>query len=222
MKKTLPKILLTLGIAGILLLTVTGCGQKQSAQGLLSDSEIKTLESLYGHNQQAVLEGLGLSENDVQEREKALGCWNIKTPREIMETPFEQVLMYDTTFDENVLYGESFIFSGSEDTKQDEMIQLAVDLVEEAQELYGEPSTYPGMNNRLTVDGVTDALKNGEMISAFEEWNASEYTLLAVSIQRELTAQKETTASWYIEVEYRLNLSDREEWNAIVEEAADA
>ncbi|HIT95200.1 MAG TPA: hypothetical protein IAC43_08435 [Candidatus Faecivivens stercoripullorum] len=52
--------------------------------------------------------------------------------------------------------------------------------------------------------------------------DASEYTLLAVSIQRELTAQKETTASWYIEVEYRLNLSDREEWNAIVEEAAGA
>lgn len=222
MKKTLPKILLTLGIAGTLLLTVAGCEQKQPAQGFLSDSEIQTLESLYGHNQQAVLKELGLSENDMKQVENIPGFFDIGTPRDIAGKAFDQLLMYDITFDENVLYGESFIFSGSEDTKQDEMIQLAVDLVEEAQEQYGEPSTYPGMNNRLTVDGVTDALKNGEMISAFEEWNASEYTLLAVSIQRELTAQKETTASWYIEVEYRLNLSDREEWNAIVEEAAGA
>ena len=39
MKKTLPKLLLTLGIAGAVLL-MAGCEQKQSsAQGLLSDTE---------------------------------------------------------------------------------------------------------------------------------------------------------------------------------------
>ena len=57
MKKTLPKLLLTLGIAGAVLL-MAGCEQKQSsAQGLLSDTEVSTLESLYGHKQDAVLEG---------------------------------------------------------------------------------------------------------------------------------------------------------------------
>ena len=40
MKKTLPKLLLTLGIAGAVLL-MAGCEQKQSsAQGLLSDTEV--------------------------------------------------------------------------------------------------------------------------------------------------------------------------------------
>lgn len=159
MKKTLPKILLTLGIAGTLLLTVTGCGQKQSVQGLLSDSEIKTLESLYGHNQQAVLEGFGLSENDVKESENLLGCWDVSTSREIAGKAFDPILMYDITYDENVLYGQCFIFSDLEGTKQDEMIQLAVSLVEEAQQQYGEPSTYPGFSERLTADGTTDVSK---------------------------------------------------------------
>ena len=138
-----------------------------------------------------------------------------------METPFEQVLMYDTTFDEDVLYGESFIFSGSEDTKQDEMFQFAVDLMKEAQEQYGEPSTYPGLDNRLTVDGVIDALKNGEIPEAVEQWNVGENTLLVIRVQTAENAQTET-AIGRIQVEYRVELSDREEWNAIVEEAADA
>ena len=221
MKKTLPKILLTLGIAGTFLLTVTGCGQKQPAQGFLSDSEIQTLESLYGHNQQAVLKELGLSENDMKKVENIPGFFDIGTPRDIAGKAFDQLLMYDITFDKNVLYGENFNFFVPEGTKQDEMFQFAVDLMEEAQEQYGEPSTYPGLDNRLTVDGVIDALKNGEIPEAVEQWNVGENTLLVIRVQTAENAQTET-AIGRIQVEYRVELSDREEWNAIIEEAAGA
>ena len=220
MKKTLPKLLLTLGIAGAVLL-MAGCEQKQSsAQGLLSDTEVSTLESLYGHKQDAVLEGFGLSENDVKESENLLGCWDVSTSREIAGKAFDRLLMYDITHDENVLYGQCFIFSDLEGTKQDEMIQLAVSLIEEAQQQYGEPSTYPGIDNRLTADGAADAIKSGEMTSAYEEWNVGENTLLTISIQIAENAQAETGTGSYVQAEYRINTRDGDEWDAIVKEAA--
>ena len=106
-----------------------------------------------------MLEGFGLSENDVKESENLLGCWDVSTSREIVGKAFDRLLMYDITYDENVLYGQCFIFFDLEGTKQDEMIQLAVSLIEEAQQQYGEPSTYPGIDNRLTADGAADAIK---------------------------------------------------------------
>ncbi len=219
MKKTLPKLLLTLGIAGAVLLTA-GCEQKQpSAQeGLLSDAEVSALESLYGHKQDAVLEGLGLSADDVSENKDFMGCWDISTPREIVGSSFEPMLMYDITYDEDVLYGQSFIFSDTEGTQQDKMIQLAVDLVEAAQQQYGEPSTYPGIDNRLTADGAADALKSGEMTSAYEEWNVGEHTLLTISVQ--IAGSDQTEAGCYIQAEYQINTRDVDEWDAIVKDAA--
>ena len=217
MKMTLPKMLLTLGIAGTVLL-MAGCEQKQPAQGLLSDTEVSTLESLYGHKQDAVLEGLGLSADDVSENKNFIGCWDISTPREIDGNSFEPMLMYDITYDEDVLYGMRYNLFDQEGTKQDEMVQIAVDLADAVQQQYGEPSTYPGFSDRLTLDGTADALKSGEMTSAKEEWNVGENTLLTVSIQ--MTDSAQTGAGSYVQVEYRVNTFDKEEFDAIVEQAA--
>lgn len=100
------------------------------------------------------------------------------------------------------------------------MIQLAVSLIEEAQQQYGEPSTYPGFSERLTADGTTDALKSGEMTSAKEEWDVGENTLLTVSIQIAENVQAETGTGSYVQAEYRINTRDGDEWDAIVKEAA--
>lgn len=60
------------------------------------------------------------------------------------------------------------------------------------------------------------------MTSAKEEWDVGENTLLTISIQIAENAQAETGTGSYVQAEYRINTRDGDEWNAIVEEAADA
>lgn len=130
-----------LAAALALLLALGACGAAEKSSGLLTGEEIEKMESLYFTDNDTALEGLGLSENDLDrdsgdyESLSSVGAYPLKEARSIAGVDFRQIVLTSVVQPEG-LYGVRLqaMFTELEDA---EAAREA--LVSAASELYGEP-----------------------------------------------------------------------------------
>lgn len=131
-----------LAVTLALLLALGACGAPEKSSGLLTDEEIGKLESLYFTDSGAALEGLGLSENDLDrdsedyESLSSAGAYPLKESRSIAGVDFRQIFLTSVTQPEG-LYGVRFLALFTDEQEAQDAMQAIRD---KAAELYGEPS----------------------------------------------------------------------------------
>ncbi|MCD7862100.1 MAG: M56 family metallopeptidase [Lachnospiraceae bacterium] len=143
---------------------------------------VASLETLYGQEQAAVLASLNLEESDVVKAD-GTGLKNLREPVSLLETDFTQSLLYDVTSEAPTFYGTRYQYD-SEDAAA--IVTLAEALIKECNEQYGDPSTYPGLLNRLTngdfADDFAKTWERGLTDQWREEWLVGEQTLCTLSV----------------------------------------
>ena len=158
-------VCLALGI----LATAAGCQREKPAAGLLEDSQIATLESLYGQTLEPVLEGLGLSQEDGTATEVnpqgVVYGWTMNDPVVLAGVEIYQLLAFEWETGEffGTKYHRGLI-------PPEEGSQAAADLLEQALSLYGEPTTYPGLQNRLTGETFPQELESALELGKSDGW----------------------------------------------------
>jgi len=194
MKKRITSIVMS----ALLLSLFPGCqqnaGEPENQTGLWKGDELELYLSQFGVPLEQVKENLGLSEDDLTEGN--YGEWNLTEKREIEGMDFFQSLTvfpegsdYDQRgydwqdFDcNNTLYRMDLVYyeKADADTSIDQLWEKALDFALQAKEVYGEPSTYPGLGSRL-FDGDGN-LKREKASSGREEWHVSEDVTAELSI----------------------------------------
>lgn len=147
----------------------------------LPDSgRIAELEALYGQGKEAVLQALEVTE-DTESPISARGMWSLKETTALQGVDFSQALLCNAA--DETLYGLRYWYRTDD---PDQAVQLAQGLLEEGRELYGEPTTYPGLSNRLSADSFAAdfdaAISSGTMADWKEEWALGENTLCTLSV----------------------------------------
>lgn len=175
------KISLVLCAALFILLTLTGCQQKeQQNDGFMDGDRVASFEALYGQDKASVLKELGLKEDDVSQ-EESQGMWNLKEPVSFEGKEFSKSLLYDVSAE--TFYGMQYLYHSDDET---EITELVENLLKEGSDLYGESSTYPGLQNRLTAEEFTEdfskAMAEGNAADWREEWTVGEKTLCTLSV----------------------------------------
>lgn len=159
-----------------LLFSMVGCQgpKEQSGSELLDEEQVSTLESLYGEKMPDVLEAFSLDQGDVAEDTTSTGVWNIQAPVKWGGKDFLQSLLFDGT--SNTLYGRRYEYYP--ETAEEAQVVID-DLLEQAGNLYGQPTTYPGENclsNENFAESFSSAMESGERVTWREEWTAGEKT----------------------------------------------
>lgn len=158
----------------------TGSANTADTGGLPDSGRIAALEALYGQGKEAVLEALEVTE-DAEAQRPVRGMWNLKETTALQGADFSQALLYNAA--DETLYGLRYWYRTDD---PDQAAQLAQGLLEESRELYGEPTTYPGLSNLLSDDTFADdfaaAMAGGSMADWKEEWAVGENTLCTVSV----------------------------------------
>ena len=177
MKKNLTRALLALFVVAVL----AGCeAAGKPTEGLLSEEEIARYESVYLRGKDSILQDLGLKEDDISGKD--FGQWPLKEPRSIsgFEAPaFLLVSEPETTAELNGakyegLYGVYYNIKA-------EKPAAVKDIYEDALELYGEPDTYPGLQNRISEN--LDELDGDTLLKSYEEsWFLGERTTLTLAV----------------------------------------
>lgn len=194
-KKTAERFFL--GILLLLLVTLSGCQQKQvSDKPILTEKQISTVESLYNQELTAVYKGLHLEETAVSP-ETAPGLWSVKKPALFDGREFSEDLLFDVSTE--TFYGIRYT-ARFEDAE--ELSGLALDLLEKANDVYGKPSTYPELQNRLTSEtfssDLSESMTNGDMSDWKEEWTVGKQTCCTLSV---MVVEAKNAA---LSIEYRL------------------
>lgn len=126
----------------VLVLALAACGAPEKSSGLLTENEIENMESLYFTDGGAALEGLGLSENDLDrdsedyESLSSAGAYPLKEARSITGVDFRQIVLTSVTQPEG-MYGIRFQALFMDEQEAQDALQA---IRGKAAELYGEPS----------------------------------------------------------------------------------
>ncbi len=158
----------------------TGSANTADTGGLPDSGRIAALEALYGQGKETVLEALEVTE-DAEAQRPVRGMWSLQDTAALQGVGFSQALLYNAA--DETLYGLRYWYRTDD---PDQTVQLAQGLLEESRELYGEPTTYPGLSNLLSDDTFADdfaaAMAGGSMADWKEEWAVGENTLCTVSV----------------------------------------
>lgn len=182
---------LALCLVGMIVL-LGGCSRSQANTGLLRDDDLTSHEKLLGQPLYTVVKELGFSEGQVTPCQE-VGLWETGEKRRIADQEFEWFLLSDVATD--LLYGYWYRYEG---TDKVQVLDTANQVLTEALEAYGQPTTYPGSLNRfssLDEDTWNNAVKKGEIQDWYEEWSVGENTRCTLT----LTVIDEDTACVLIE-----------------------
>ena len=173
------RIFLSLVLA--LLLCAAGCQAESGTAGVwLAGDSLSQLEALYGQSLDAVLEELSLTEAEVTENEIATGVWDMAAAVPLAGQDFTQSLLFDVNA--GTLYGRWYQCSplGTQ-----EALSVVEEVLAQANELYGQPITYPSEDN-LSAENFAErfagAMESGELHTWREEWKAGEQTTLTAQV----------------------------------------
>lgn len=158
--------------ACITLLCLGGCGDTGSREdsGLLTEDEVKTYESHYLQGTDTLLDDLGLTEDDIDNKE--YGLWALKEPRVIAGKDFTAMLYVAESEEYNGLYGVAY--TAQLDAKEIKSLYQA------AVKDYGEPTTYQGVPNLLSQN--LDKLDGSKEDNYVETWGLGDQTIFSLSI----------------------------------------
>lgn len=175
--------ILTLAI--VLLFSCAACGQwtadggnaaeegtpeNLSSSGLLTVEDVAALEALYGMDQDAVIETMSFSAEDV-EQDDGLSLVPLER-RTIAGQEFTQRYDFDAS-DPGGMYSVSY--NAALDADPAEVAELIQTLYEDAVETYGEPNTYEGLANQISANLETIGAQ-GVKESYGEDWLVGEQT----------------------------------------------
>lgn len=172
---------LFLSLVLALLLCAAGCQAESGTAGVwLAGDSLSQLEALYGQDMDAVLEELSLTEAEVTENEIATGVWDMAAAVPLAGQDFTQSLLFDVNA--GTLYGRWYqcFPLGTQ-----EALSVVEEVLAQANELYGQPITYPSEDN-LSAENFTErfagAMESGELHTWREEWKAGEQTTLTAQV----------------------------------------
>lgn len=172
---------LFLSLVLALLLCAAGCQAESGTTGVwLAGDSLSQLEALYGQDMDAVLEELSLTEAEVTENETAAGVWDMAATVPLAGQDFTQSLLFDVN--SGTLYGRWYQCSplGTQ-----EALSVVEEVLAQANELYGQPITYPSEDN-LSAENFAErfasAMESGELHTWREEWKAGEQTTLTAQV----------------------------------------
>lgn len=173
------RIFLSLVLA--LLLCAAGCQAESGTAGVwLAGDSLSQLEALYGQDMDAVLEGLSLTEAEVTEDETNAGVWDMAATVPLAGQDFTQSLLFDVNA--GTLYGRWYqcFPLGTQ-----EALSVVEEVLAQANELYGQPITYPSEDN-LSAESFAErfasAMESGGPHTWREEWKAGEQTTLTAQV----------------------------------------
>lgn len=136
-------------------------------EGLLTEEEITTLEGLYGKAIDEVLEALSLNGEEAFMQDEI--SITFESARTIGGLTFLEALNFSA--DEG-FYGVDYRTGVPSDTEQ--LAETLQQIYDDAVVLYGEPNTYPGLENILS-----EQLAQGQM-TGMETWAVSDGTTLTM------------------------------------------
>lgn len=172
---------LFLSLVLAILLCAAGCQAESGTAGVwLAGDSLSQLEALYGQDMDAVLEELSLTEAEVTENEIAAGVWDMAAAVPLVGQDFTQSLLFDVN--SGTLYGRWYQCSplGTQ-----EALSVVEEVLAQANELYGQPITYPSEDN-LSAENFAErfasAMESGGPHTWREEWKAGEQTTLTAQV----------------------------------------
>ena len=155
-------------------------GEEPVGAGLPTSEEVAALEDLYGQEIDAVLEGLSLTEAEVTEDETNAGVWDMAATVPLAGQDFTQSLLFDVNA--GTLYGRWYqcFPLGTQ-----EALSVAEEVLAQANELYGQPITYPSedvLSAESFAERFASAMESGGPHPWREEWKAGEQTTLTAQV----------------------------------------
>lgn len=162
-------------------LSLSGCQKKdEDGKWLYTEKQLSAVEALYGQELPEVLAEFQLKESDVSESAMP-GAWDMPESVSIEGKEFSETLHFDVS--NGTFYGVMFtnLFKDMED------LPGYIDgVMKKITEVYGEPTTYPGIQNRLTSEDfpsdVLDSMKNGDLSHWREDWDVGEKTICTLTV----------------------------------------
>ena len=158
-----------------ILIFISGCQQKNDeGKWLLTGDQLSAMESLYGQDRAETVNAFHLGEGDISQSTEP-GCWDLTETVSIAGKDFSESLLFEVSTE--TFYGAMFsnVFEGSE-----EFPNYVENILGKLNDAYGEPSTYPGLLNRLTDENFSsdflEAVNSGTMSNWREEWDVGEKT----------------------------------------------
>ena len=162
-------------------LSLSGCQKKEDGKWLYTEKQLSAVEALYGQELPEVLAEFQLKESDVSESAAMPGAWDMPESVSIEGKEFSETLHFDVS--NGTFYGVMFtnLFKDMED------LPGYIDgIMKKITEVYGEPTTYPGIENRLTSEDfsskIVDAINKGTSGSWREDWDDGEKTICTLTV----------------------------------------
>ena len=184
-----------------------------AAETTLLDTEtVAGREAVYGKPLAETLAAFGLSEADVTYNE-ALSAYDLNAPVTRGGVEWAANLQFD--FTANIFYAWQYRWQG----EAAQAAALAEQLMPEATELYGEPTTYPDASYSLTYEGALDGVREGGAARLFDTWLAGEWT----RFELHLDGLGDGTASVQLLYTFNADRNDPatlERWQELVDAAA--
>ena len=166
-------------------ISFSGCQKKdEDGKWLYTGEQRSAIEALYRKKMPDVLAEFQLEESDLYYRGDTLGWWELPEPVSIEGKDFYEELLFDISKEnKDTFYGVLFI---SHVTDAEELPGYIDGLVKKITAAYGEPTTYPGILHRLTLEDflskIVDAMKEGTSLSWHEEWDDGEKTICPLTV----------------------------------------
>ncbi|MBE7032128.1 MAG: hypothetical protein E7401_04100 [Ruminococcaceae bacterium] len=180
MKKIIIALLITLSIL------ITGCNNEKSGLDFSFSEHI-------GTNLADIYEALDISQDELTE-DTSPGMFCFNAPVSYNGTDLTKYLLF--TVADDTLYGGGYFYIT--DGKSDAAWNLLQNIKNELTERYGEPTTYPGLANRISVLENFDDCKSPAEYT--ESWstaddNDGEIKLSLVTLENRTSIQAQYTAS---------------------------
>ncbi len=183
MKKIIISLLITL------LILITGCISEQNTSATLDFSFSENI----GTKLADIYDVLDISEDELAE-DTSPGMFCFSAPVSYNGTDLTKYLLF--TVADDTLYGGGYFYIT--DGKSDAAWNLLQNIKNELTERYGEPTTYPGLANRISVLENFDDCKTPAEYT--ESWstaddNKGEIKLTLMALENRLSIQVQYAAS---------------------------
>lgn len=160
------KKILAFLLLGVFALGLSACA-RQAAQEKSGDfpPNYEQYHALIGKERDAVYDSLSLEDKDLQDM--GTGLYVLPEKEEYLGYPFKILLSFDVKSDQLL----EFWYALEYQNEPENAAKAAGDLLDRMTKLYGEPDTYPGLQNRLK--GRTDlagSFSSEKAFSVSETW----------------------------------------------------